>query len=387
MYATRPALRFLLILGTFGLAVLSPAKGTFPTVWVMVVLLAPLVLLELGAGIEDEARSGRTLRLAVALQLAGGIAFVFALGLAGGWHGRDPHGSVVFGAALASPGAAVAFAVLRDALSRIHPPRLPPPPAPSRLRASWFVMLTCLGFVLAQVFIGLRRPELTRDPMFVAGLLFFGGGFVFVLSLELDRALLTRGGARLRLARDLAQVLGLATFGLGFMAFAATERPPVVVRGLLSLFGAALLLAGGWLGLRRFLGLSNGLSYAVCREGLLERTKRHALLYPFEAIAAVWLGEVHGQSALHLSVDPEARAPVLLWRRRGRLEELAAKRQRAHRTSEAIFGASLTVLSISIDQDLATLFEALVVAHESPERRAELPTLEELGASIAAPPR
>lgn len=382
MYATRPALRLLLILGTLGLAVLAPPKGTYPIAWVMGLLMAPLVLLELGAGIEDEAERRRTLRLAIGLQLAGAVAFIAALGLAGGWHARAAAPPVLWGAALAAPGAAVAFVVLRDGLARFPGPTPPSPPPPSHLRATGWVMIACLGFVLAQLFVGLRRPELAAGPMFLAGLFLFGGGFVFALSLELDRWLLTRRGGHLRLARDLTQVFGFVLFGLGFVLFSGTDRAPVVLRGLFSVFGAALVVAGLWLGLRRFAGVKSGLVYVVCREGLYERTRGHRLLYPWGSILEVWLGELHGQSALHLRIDPAASAPVVLWCRRGSREALAAKRKKAHRTGEALLGASLSIMAISVDQELGTLAEALLTGLESEAARAERPSVE--GQEVAA---
>lgn len=378
MYATRPALRFLLIFGTFGLAALSPDPDLYPTWLVMLVLLAPLVLLELGAGVEDEAERAGSLRLAIGLQLGGALAYVFAFTLLLGLHGLELRRHVALGSVLASLGTPVAFVVLRDGLRRLGPAHFALRPPPSRFRVAWLVMLVCLGFVAALGFIGLRRPEFTHDPMFFGGLFFFGGGFIFVLSLELDHLLLRRSGAWLRRLRDLTQLFGFLLFGAGFLVFSAAERGPMAVRGLMALMGAALLLAGLWIGLRRLFGFKGGLSYTVCREGLVERTRRHVLLYPWPTIASVQLGEFQGQPTIHLLLQSEASAPQVLWERRGKPERLIRKRQKAHRSNEALFGASLSIMAIAIDEELGPLFQALDAALESEEARAALPTSEQL---------
>jgi hypothetical protein len=77
VYGTAWWHRFVLSLGLFGLAAMSPAPGVYPSWLVIGVITMPVVLLELGALLVDETVSDRWQVRGVIAQLAGVIAYAF----------------------------------------------------------------------------------------------------------------------------------------------------------------------------------------------------------------------------------------------------------------------------------------------------------------------
>lgn len=371
MYSAHPSLRYLFVFGLFGLAVLTPPKDVYPTWLVMSAIMAPLVLLELGAGLEDEAARPSVFRWARLLQRAGAGLFVFDLGLLLALRGLPFDRDTYFGMALSASGAIAALLVMRSGGG--------PASDSGFFRSRWYssgasvVAVICLLFTLVSLWIVVTRPAHAGSSPLLAGMFFFGGGFFVSVSQLMSRWRLERGISGPRTLQDLTQLLGFFGMGLSCVLFALAEDAPTVARFLAGPFGLFLMAGGLWLTARRFFGARAGHSYHVVREGLLEKSRRHVLLYPWADLASASLGEYQGNSALFIHLEDSEDCPQVLWHRANETEKAAKRRRKAQRTNAALTGAELLILETSVDEDLGDLFRALEAAMSSEASRAELP--------------
>src|SRR5262252_5535813 len=92
MYHGRSSLRWLVYLGTMGLAALAPGRDQLPVWLAVAAACAPIVLFELGAGLAMEASSWRWRHTGLRLQLAGGAVYVVLLAAAASAHPPGLHG-------------------------------------------------------------------------------------------------------------------------------------------------------------------------------------------------------------------------------------------------------------------------------------------------------
>jgi hypothetical protein len=100
--------------GTFGLAALSPPKGTFPASLAVIVIMLPMVLFELGAAIHDGSSTLRGHVVGARVQILGAVAYfvvcTFAIAA-----GTGHPGDIAVDYPLAACGLFLAARVWRDA--------------------------------------------------------------------------------------------------------------------------------------------------------------------------------------------------------------------------------------------------------------------------------
>lgn len=314
-----------------------------------VLVLAPIVLVLLGEWIADDASAVRWQRLGWGVAFAGAL---WHLALDAGclllpWLGTQSGGLLAFSIGGALAGGVVMALVLRQAwrgLVSADPdapdPAVAPPDErwPGRIAREAALVggtpialfLVSLGFV-GMAFVGmLRRPAALGTLLLCAG--FFGlcGAVAVWMGME-RRAML-----------------------LGQPAPLAHLRPR-------------------WL--RRAVARAT-------REGLamveLRGARRAALVYPWEALTLVSIGEMDGNAAVfvHLRPDVVVRRCVLGGAAPPR-EEWAPREARARSLTRLLTGADLAILGVLTDEGPGVLGRQLESALADPTARASLPGVEE----------
>jgi hypothetical protein len=407
VYHGRPALRWLVYLGTLGLAALAPGRERLP-VWVVLGLgCAPIFLLELGAELAMTSTAGRR-RAGARMQLAGALIYLALLAAALGAT-RSPrlHG-FPFLVALASLGGLASGVVLWDHARRRQGQL--PVAAGERMaaaRAGTFrglladalaiiggtpiaVGALSLGMVAMAVAVIPRRHG--RVPLEMAlGLGFFTGCALMALAQALGRweALVPHSRVKgpLTAVQSLAFLLfGGSMAGMGWLWL----RDPAGSRFMAILgisFGALGVAAGlAWPAARRGGGRAG---YDLVREGLLERTRGGPFLYPWAAIESVALGEFqHRISLLVRLADPALiEGPVGVTAGGGDRAMAArlARRKRSLRWNRNLFDAEVIVLGHLGGAPIGALFRTAEAAITDAEARAALPpAAERLARAVSA---
>lgn len=333
--------------------VLGPAgpRGSSQSQAGFVLILAPIVLVLLGEWIADDASAVRWQRLGWGVAFAGAL---WHLALDAGclllpWLGTQSGGTLAFSIGGALAGGVVMALVLRKAwrgLTSADPDAPEPDPAVAPPDERWpgriareaalvggtpiALLLVSLGLVV-MAFVGmLHRPAALGTLLLCAG--FFGlcGAVAVWMGLE-RRALL-----------------------LGQPAPLAHLRPR-------------------WL--RRAVALAT-------REGLamveLRGARRAALVYPWEALTRVSVGEMYGNAAVFVDLRPDVvvRRCALGGAAPPR-EEWAPREARARSLQRMLTGADLAIMGVLTDEGPGVLVRQLESALTDPAARASLPGVEE----------
>jgi hypothetical protein len=382
MIRDRTWMRAVLYLGSIGLAAMTPPRGLYPT-WIIVgLIVVPIALLELGDAILEDARSLRTARVAQLVSIAGALAYPFVYGLYASM-GTDHPSARTVGLALGSIGFLPALLRLRETDDRAGP----------IIRGRIAVIggmpivvgLICLGFVIAGLSVLVFRPRAGDRIELWIGVLFFGSGFAiaWVQGLERWRTLARGRAPGLALIRFLALAgftISLLLFGLMWPGISGLMRVLFTGAGVLFAVGTIVIALRG-------LGLGPRWRIDLAREGLLERTRRFAILTPWDQIAGASIGELQGNLALFVAlvdVGGIPPTPRVLWSR-GDPDRLAKKRIRSLARSSAWFGAHWIALEISIDRPISELYDGIATVLAEPGAAARWPPAEELLASDTAP--
>lgn len=207
-----------------------------------------------------------------------------------------------------------------------------------------------------------------------------------------------------RLAREAALVGGtpialfLVSLGFVTMAFIGMLRRPAALGPLL--LGAGFFgLCGAvsvWMGLERralLLGQPAPLSHLrprwlrravalATREGLamveLRGARRAALVYPWEALTRVSIGEVYGNAAVFVQLRPDVVVRrCALGGAAPTREAWATREARARSLQRVLTGADLAIMGVLTDEGPGVLARQLESALQDPSARAGLPSVEE----------
>jgi hypothetical protein len=385
----------LVSLGSLGLAGLAPPS--LPALAVAVTIVGPLALFELGAAVRETARRARGRRVAEWLERGGAALYLVLCGgfLLHASHRSDPL--LIFLAALGALGLWPSVAVLRGALGAggAEEPRDPPDPAAAGARLAagrgrlaevaavlgpmnLLLAGVCLAFVVAALAIALRPGP--TPPKIGLGGAFFGAGALLMASGALARWIAHVPGSRLRLLLTPLRVLGFAGFGGSFVALAFVEDDELGLglRLVFGAFGALSVAAGLALAGRSVLGLRPRHELMVAREGLLERTRRATILYPWAALRGAWLGELHGNLGLFVAVDHAMPGAVRLLATRGDAARSEARLRRRLASNERWVGAAVFALDLHLSGAAGAHHRLLEAGLASAEARAALPTADDL---------
>ncbi len=394
MYEARQSPRYLTVIGSFGMAGLGPPTEVVPA-WLGVgVVVLPLLLYELGAGIADDARTERWIRRAYALQTTAAFVYVTLFFAAVGYRTQVPIKGFAVMATMATMGVAAAVIVVRDLvrLSAGFVPSVPDPiRAAERLDDRWgptaqggsakdvlavigwtpiALFAVCLAFTLAALWLMSEGPT---GPHAWLTALFFGSGALVGLWMALERWTAFVPHSSLHGVQALVRGLGLVgftaaitLFGLFWPNMHTGLRVVMVAAGVLGLFAGVLQLG------RRVFGWKVGVTLVATREGILEHRRQSTVLYPWEAVQAVSLGEIHHNVSIFVALDGASPYQVLSGRVRDK------KLARKLRWNRNFMGADLVIMAAMVDGRLPDLHQQIAAALDDPTTRAELPLAESL---------
>ena len=402
MYHGRPALRWLVYVGTLGIVALAPGREQHAPAWLVLGLaLLPIGLFELGAGIASEAQSERAIGWGLRFQVAAACAYVGLLVAVLALPTRKPPGAgLMVGLALFGVVASVAVLWDRVRLARgLVPTGIDPLAAGERLAARAgtasagmrlvdalaviggmpiLVGLIGLAFVAGAAYVILVRDG--KPPMnVVIGIAFFGAVVLVAVTQGLERWETFVSSSRVGRLRAVLQVLSLFAFGGSLAAIGWEMRGDPhepASKAWLALAGGGLCIAGGVIFAARSLSRPAKNGYELVREGLLERTRRGWFLYPWTALDSIALGEFRAMPALYVRlaadaaverVDDPSATPV-------QRERSLERKRRSLRFSRRLFGAEVVVLPTMTAEGVGDLYRAAEGALMEPASRHALPT-------------
>ncbi len=256
-----------------------------------------------------------------------------------------------------------------------------------------FTAIVGVGFASASVLLLLFRPERWGDPMGWFSVIFFGMcGYVGIHT--------TR--ERMRAFRILDATLA----GESPPPFRAPGRPWwaalfFLFMGFLPLMGwvkpGSVPLQMQWVGALGFVmglaGLLGGLlrgrdrmRFRVVREGMMEMEKKGVVLYRWNDLEAVWVGDVHGNTVALISLqDPE----VCLSGARSdpRMDPAAQdkwknKKRKAMKWTENLYGGHLMLWGWMAGMEAGELVNALSQGRVDPLTRERWPSSEQVVAEF-----
>lgn len=342
-------IEILLALGSSGQRGSSMSQSGF------VLIIAPILLVLLGEWIADDASSVRWQRLGWGVAFAGAL---WHLALDAGclllpWLGSTSGGVLAFAIGGALAGAVVMALVLRRAwrgLTSEDPDAPGPDPSVVPPDERWPGRLTREAALVGG----------TPIALFLVSLGFVGMAFVGIFYRHWHRP----------------AALGPLLLSAGFFGLCGAVAVWMGLERRALLLGQPAPLAHlrpRWL--RRAVALAT-------REGLamveLRGARRAALVYPWEALTRVSVGEMYGNAVVfvHLRPDVVVRRCALGGAPRPR-EEWATREARARSLQRVLTGADLAIMSVLTDEGPGVLARQLESALQDPAARASLPGVEE----------
>ena len=396
VYHARPTLRWLIYLGTIGLAGLTPGRERLPIWLVIGALCLPIALCELGAELFTSSTATRWRELGVRCQLVAatlfptlliagaslrapnlrGKPFLIALGSLGAlasaiiwWdYGRTREGRELIAVdPLAAGERAASRAGLVDALAVIG-------------GAPFLVGAISAAFVTLALVAAARHGGAVPSRLWLA-LGFFAACLLVAVMQGTQRWEAYVPGSRITHWRQATQTAAFLLFGGALLAIALSARRDGTVGALKAAFmavgGAGCLLAGVATTWRAVRPSGRRLGYQLVREGLLEMTRRGAFLFPWPAIEAVAIGEYAHQVTLfvRLSRHDLVQGP---WRSGlmvpdGAVRRPFAKRRRSLQWCRRLFDADIMIMASLIDRPLGDLFRDISSLLENEAARGSSP--------------
>jgi hypothetical protein len=398
VYHARPTLRWLIYLGTAGLAGLTPGREQLPIWLVIGTLCLPIALCELGAELVTSSTTTRWREAGIRCQL--GAATLFPTLLIAGASIPAPNlRGKLFLTALASLGA-VASAIIwwdyRRAREGRDPIAVDPLAAGERAASRgglvdalaviggtpFLVGASSAAFVTVALVAAVRHRGAVPPELWLA-LSFFLSCLLVAAMQGMQRWEAYVPGSRITRWREATQTAAFLLFGGALMAIALFGHRdgsawPVKV-AFLAAGGAGCLLGAAATAWRALRPKAGRLGYLLAREGLLETSRSGTFLFPWPAIEAVAIGEHAHQVTLfvrlarHDLVQGPWRSGVVVPDGAG-LRTLA-KRRRSLDWTQRLFDADVMIMASVIDRPIGDLFRQISALLEEEAARAALPPM------------
>lgn len=396
--------------GCLGLAALLAGSfvdtGTMPVWAVVALVVAPLGLAELGAGIAEEASTLRGVRLGWNLQVTGALLFVVLLVTSIALSLPEEVRSTYLLMLFALPGLLASAILVADRIQiarsrepfaldevgaglRLRKEREPGTPANflNRLRDSFTVIggetllmgAIAIAFVAAVVWIGINRPESRKDPMLIGVALFFGTCGLVAVAMALQRWSMRVGGNRAHVLQRSLLLIAVFGFAISLLGMGVWgDDIPMLWRIFFAGFGVFLLAMFPLVAMRKS-GFGLATVLVPTREGLLERSRSWTVLEPWSRVADVTVGELHGNAALLVWLDQTAGIPRILKPRSVvDVKRTERRRTKALHRARRYSGVDLVMMAAASPEPLADLSARFERALYDPDTRQALPQVEDL---------